>query len=112
MGEVPVQASVYQRVSSTFYGESTFQTSADTSTLREPEHDYITISGSYKVKGFENTDYSYDPNIAVNNVGVVSSYKKVNGDRIDASEFNPLTSVVYGYVIQYYFVILVYTYVY
>ena len=100
MSEVPVHASVYQRVSSTFYGESTFQTSADTSTLREPEHNYITLSGSYKVKGFENTDYSYDSNIAVNNVGVVSSYKKVNGDRIDASEFNPLTSVVYGYVIS------------
>ena len=99
-GEEPVQASVYQRVNSTFYGESTFQTSADTSTLREPEHNYIIVSGSYKVKGFTNTDYSYDSNISVNNVSVSSSYKKVNGDKIDASDFNPLTSVVSGYVLN------------
>lgn len=31
---------------------------------------------------------------------VSSSYLKVNGDRIDASSFNPLTSTTYGYVVS------------
>ena len=100
LNEEPIAVSVYQRVPSTFFGDKTFSPSIDTSTLREPEHNYIQLSGSYKVKSFVNSDYGYDSDKTERNVSITSSYKKVNGDRIDASEFNPLTSVVYGYVIN------------
>lgn len=100
LNEEPISVSVYQRVPSTFFGDKTFSPSIDTSTLREPEHNYIQLSGSYKVKSFVNSDYGYDSDKTERNVSITSSYKKVNGDRIDASEFNPLTSVVYGYVIN------------
>ena len=100
LNEEPIAVSVYQRVPSTFFGDKTFSPSIDTSTLREPEHNYIQLSGSYKIKSFVNSDYGYDSDKTERNVSITSSYKKVNGDRIDASEFNPLTSVVYGYVIN------------
>lgn len=100
LNEEPIAVSVYQRVPSTFFGDKTFSPSIDTSTLREPEHNYIQLSGSYKVKSFVNSDYGYDSDKTERNVSITSNYKKVNGDRIDASEFNPLTSVVYGYVIN------------
>lgn len=100
MNDTPIDTSVYQRVASTFYGEKSFIQNVDASDLREPEHNYVQTSGSYKVKGFVNTDYSYDSDSSFNNVNITSSYKKVNGDKITASDFNPTTATVYGYVIN------------
>lgn len=100
MNEDPISTSVYQRFTTTYYGDKTFAASVGTSSLVEPEHNYIKTGGSYKVKSFINTDYGYDSDRTESNVTIMSGFKKVNGDRIDASEFNPMTSVVYGYVIN------------
>ena len=100
MNDEPIDVSVYQRVSTTFYGDKSFSQSVDTSNLREPEHNYITTSGRYRVKGFSNTEYSYDSDSSFSNVTTTSGYKKVNGDKIDASDFNPTTANVFGYVLN------------
>lgn len=100
LNEQPQNGSVYQTIDSSFYGDKTYLTNVNTSDLREPEHNYISVNGAYKVKGFVTTDHSYTNNEAITNVMVSSSYLKVNGDRIDASSFNPLTSTTYGYVVS------------
>lgn len=100
LNDTPVQLSVYQRIPSTFYGDTALITNVSSSELREPEHNFIYYNGSYKIKSFINSDYGYDSDKVINNVVVTSSYKKVNGDTIDASGINPLTTTVYGYVIN------------
>lgn len=100
LNEKPESGSVYQTINSSFYGDKSYLTNISTSDLREPEHNYISVNGVTKVKGFVTTEHSYNSNESLANVMVSSSYKKVNGDRIDASTFNPLTSTTYGYVVN------------
>lgn len=100
LNEVPQNGSVYQTIDASFYGDKTYLTNVSTSDLREPEHNYISVNGSYKVKGFTSTNHSYFNNEVISNAMISSSYLKVNGDVIDASSFNPLTSTAYGYVVN------------
>ena len=100
LNEKPENGSVYQTIDSSFYGDKTYLTNINTSELREPEHNYIYLNGNYKIKGFVLTNHSYTDNETISNITVSSSYKKVNGDKIDASSFNPLTSTTYGYVVN------------
>lgn len=100
LNDNPVQLSVYQRVPSTFYGDTAIITNVSSSELREPEHNFIFYNGMYQVKSFINSEYGYDSDKVINNVAVTSNYKKVNGDTIDASGINPLSTTIYGYVIN------------
>ena len=100
VNETFVQNTTYSNVSSTFFGERTYNTQLESNEILIDINNYIYTNGVYKVKGFISTDYSYNNTEYFNNVEVYSNYQKVNGDLIKADVFNPLTSNTYGYVIN------------
>lgn len=98
--EKPINVSAYLTTSETFYGDRTYVQTTQASKLREAEHSYILSNSSYKVKSFVQNVYGYGDTESLNDVYTVSLLKKVNGDRVDARGFNPLTSTVYGYTVN------------
>lgn len=98
--DTPVNASVYQLSDQTFYGDKSFVSSVETSSLREAEHNYITTNGGYMVKSFADSTYGYDDSTTMSSVTTSVMYKKVNGDRVDASGFEPLSVKTYGYSVN------------
>lgn len=100
INDKPVNSSAYKLSNNTFYGDKTFVGSVETSLLREPEHNYIMVNGKYAVKSFEQSSYGYDDSTTLNAITTSVMLKKVNGDLIDASGFDPLTSKIYGYTVS------------
>lgn len=98
--DTPVNSSVYSLNAETFYGDKSYVTSVQTSKIREAEHNYIINNGRYLIKGFVTTANSYDDSATLNNITTSVSYKKVNGDTINASEFDPLTAKTFGYSVN------------
>lgn len=96
----PVNTSVYQLSNQTYYGDKSFVSSVETSSLREPEHNYIITNGGYMVKSFTGSTYGYDDSTNMNSVTTSVMYKKVNGDRVDASGFEPLSVKTFGYSVS------------
>lgn len=94
------QYTVYRDVPSTFYGERTYILKLNTSDAMDATNNYIYSSGTYKVKGFASHVHSYTTSDVIDNAEIYSTYKKVNGDLILASDFNPLTSTTYGFVVS------------
>ena len=96
----PVNTSVYQLSNQTYYGDKSFVSSVETSSLREPEHNYIITNGGYMVKSFTGSTYGYDDSTNMSSVTTSVMYKKVNGDRVDASGFEPLSVKTFGYSVS------------
>lgn len=96
----PVNTSVYQLSNQTYYGDKSFVSSVETSSLREPEHNYIITNGGYMVKSFTGSTYGYDDSTNMSSVTTSVMYKKVNGDRVDASGFEPLSVKTFGYSVN------------
>lgn len=96
----PIDTSVYQLSSETYYGDKTFVSSVQASLLREPEHNYIINNGTYMVKSFKSTVNGYDDSSTFNSVTTSVMKKKVNGDQVDASIFEPLSAKVSGYSVN------------
>ena len=94
------QYTVYRDVPSTFYGERTYSLKLNTSDAMDATNNYVYSSGTYKVKGFASHVHSYTTSDVIDNAEIYSTYKKVNGDLILASDFNPLTSTTYGFVVS------------
>lgn len=98
--EKPINLSAYITTSETFYGDRTYVQATQSSKLREPEHSYVLINSNYKVKSFISSNYGYGETDSLSDVYTVSLLKKVNGDKVDARVFNPLTSTIYGYTVN------------
>lgn len=98
--DTPVNTSVYQLSNQTYYGDKSFVSSVETSSLREPEHNYIITNGGYMVKSFTGSTYGYDDSTNMSSVTTSVMYKKVNGDRVDASGFEPLSVKTFGYSVN------------
>lgn len=100
VNDTPVNSSVYRLSAETFYGDKSYVNSVQTSQIREPEHNYIISNGRYLIKSFVTSTHGYDDSASLNNITTSVMYKKVNGDTINASEFDPLTAKTFGYSVN------------
>ena len=93
-------STVYKTDNNLFFGGSSYQTSLTITNTQAPQISYYLTDGIYKVKGFLTTNQSVTTKDSLNNVTTKSNYLKVNGTVINATDFNPTTATVYGYVVK------------
>lgn len=93
-------ATVYKNKDNIFFGDNSYLSNYTITNDQAPQISYIVTDSIYKVRGFTTNEHSVNVKDSLNNVTIKTNYLKVSGSDVTATNINPLTANIYGYVIK------------
>ena len=96
----PAEITVYATKELLHYGESTYKDIVNIADVFVDNFSYAESKGEYFVKGFIETPYSVNSTSEKRSVNITTRPLKIGADDVSATDFDPLSSNVYGYSIN------------